>query len=56
MYAGFWKRFCALIIDAIIMYIIMAVVVLCGDPDYSEAVALDVQARIGAATYADIVG
>ena len=30
MYAGFWKRFCALIIDAIIMYIIMAVVVLCG--------------------------
>ena len=32
------------------------VVVLCGDPDYSEAVALDVQARIGAATYADIVG
>ena len=30
MYAGFWKRFFALIIDAIIMYIVIAVVLFCG--------------------------
>lgn len=30
MYAGFWKRFVALIIDVVIMYIIMGIVLVCG--------------------------